>query len=426
MAEYLCQTEEDNYLSGLFCDVEPTSNEEALHLLRESWKREINLKRNAQQSHKNSKVCSANVEVQAKQWFEKGISFEKAGQFYDAVSCYRKATQLVPDIETKYYRNVQQQDFHCGVDNKVVDRSVREKESYFACDNEVDLLTQFEKLNVDEQGNFCVCQPDMNTSQVHFSALPVELIMYIFKWVVSADLDYRSLEQLSAVCRGFYVISRDMEIWRLGCTQVWGKSNSESIVNEYAGSWRRMYIDKPRLNYNGAYISRTTYIRQGENSFQDADYKPCYLVEYYRYMRFFPDGVMLMLNTPDNPYQSLAKLRWRKARSPVLVGNYRVSGAIVTAVLKRSHRFTDSSSSHYKRSNLKNIQYSEQEFHIVLEIKTIRNKKNFQLSWKGYSVICRRNNQETATTFDLSLNKFPPLSFSRVKSYSTEAQKPLS
>ena len=34
----------------------------------------------------------------------------------------------------------------------------------------------------------------------HISILPIEVILYIFKWVVSADLDIRSLETLSEVC----------------------------------------------------------------------------------------------------------------------------------------------------------------------------------------------------------------------------------
>lgn len=39
-------------------------------------------------------------------------------------------------------------------------------------------------------------------------ALPREIIMYIFRWVVSRDLDMRALEQLSLVCRGFYICAR--------------------------------------------------------------------------------------------------------------------------------------------------------------------------------------------------------------------------
>lgn len=44
----------------------------------------------------------------------------------------------------------------------------------------------------------------------------MEVLMYIFRWVVSSDLDLRSLEQLSLVCRGFYICAR---YWFLEMTQ---------------------------------------------------------------------------------------------------------------------------------------------------------------------------------------------------------------
>lgn len=40
------------------------------------------------------------------------------------------------------------------------------------------------------------------------AALPREILMYIFRWVVSSELDMRALEQLSLVCRGFYICAR--------------------------------------------------------------------------------------------------------------------------------------------------------------------------------------------------------------------------
>lgn len=36
--------------------------------------------------------------------------------------------------------------------------------------------------------------------------------MYIFRWVVSSDLDMRALEQLSLVCRGFYICARSASL----------------------------------------------------------------------------------------------------------------------------------------------------------------------------------------------------------------------
>ena len=40
---------------------------------------------------------------------------------------------------------------------------------------------------------------------------------YILKWVVSKELDTVSLESMALVCRGFYLCSRDEELWRLIC-----------------------------------------------------------------------------------------------------------------------------------------------------------------------------------------------------------------
>lgn len=65
--------------------------------------------------------------------------------------------------------------------------------------------------------------------------------------------------------------------------RVWGV-NCGNSPSPYL-SWRDMYIERPRLQFNGCYISKTTYFRHGENSFQDQYYRPWHLVEYYRYLR---------------------------------------------------------------------------------------------------------------------------------------------
>lgn len=51
-------------------------------------------------------------------------------------------------------------------------------------------------------------------------------------------------------------------------------------------SWRDMFIERPRIQFNGCYISKTTYIRPGEDSFQDHLYRPWHLVAYYRFLRY--------------------------------------------------------------------------------------------------------------------------------------------
>lgn len=85
-----------------------------------------------------------------------------------------------------------------------------------------------------------------------------------------------------------------------------------------------MYIDRPRVHFNGCYISKTSYLRYGENNFQDQFYRPIHLIEYYRYIRFFPDGLVFMMTTPDDPGQTIGKLKTKfLTRNDVLKGHYR-------------------------------------------------------------------------------------------------------
>ncbi len=61
------------------------------------------------------------------------------------------------------------------------------------------------------------------------------------QWVVSSELDVRSLEVCSQVSRGFYVAARDEEIWRLVCwawlTSVfWPSGSASRSVSQRCGS----------------------------------------------------------------------------------------------------------------------------------------------------------------------------------------------
>ena len=173
----------------------------------------------------------------------------------------------------------------------------------------------------------------------HISVLPSELIIHLLKWVVSSELDLRSLEQVAMVSRGFYVCCRDVELWKLACMRVWGgDSCGLPSINGY-DNWRDMYISRPRLHFNGTYISKTTYVRPGENSFQDSSYQPWHLVTYFRYLRFFPGGLVLMLTTAENPTSIVNFLKMRRVggrgNTNVLRGSYTLQGDRVRAVFRK-------------------------------------------------------------------------------------------
>jgi F-box protein 9 len=69
-----------------------------------------------------------------------------------------------------------------------------------------------------------------------------------------------------------------------------------------------MFFERARLNFDGVYISKTAYARAGEQSL-DNFYRPWHLVEYFRYFRFFSDGNVVFLTTPDEPKSTVSKLK---------------------------------------------------------------------------------------------------------------------
>jgi hypothetical protein len=75
-----------------------------------------------------------------------------------------------------------------------------------------------------------------------------------------------------------------------------------------------MYLQRPRLNFDGLYISKASYARAGEQGL-DNFYQPWHLVEYYRYLRFFADGSVYFLTTPDEPKLIVVKLKSRGAQT---------------------------------------------------------------------------------------------------------------
>lgn len=379
-------------------------------------------------------------EDKAKVLFEQAAELEKLGKVFEAMRLYRRAVQLVPDIEFKMYESTKKllkdeeklqkvpknEDSFNGNDAQVNDINDNEEDDPDDTELEgVDLISRF-LTSIQRTGHFFQrsTSSDTITSGRHISDLPMEIILYILKWVVSSDLDLRSLDQCSSVCKGFYICAKDEEIWRLACLKIWGVQVGLLKGSSYL-SWRHMYLDRHRVHFNGCYISKTSYLRYGENSFQDQSYRPIHLIEYYRYVRFFPDGHILMMTTPEDPTQSLAKLRVRNTnRSDILKGHYRLHGDIAIIVLQRSRSIVHTQK--YTRRTENEPPEKNQTFYLEFNIVSSNKRKFNQLKWKNYSIIeIKKKNEEVTTDFDLKSSLYPPLIFSRVKSYHSISEYPL-
>lgn len=358
-------------------------------------------------------------EEKATELFLRAVQEEQNGAVYEAIKFYRMAMQLVPDIEFKINYG-HPADADRGGGNYMEDSDA---------DGEIeDLLAYFEQ-QLTVEGSFPkICTPDVDMTQVHISALPREILMYIFRWVVSSDLDMRALEQLSLVCRGFYICARDPEIWRSACLRVWGRKCTKLVPFT---SWREMFLQRPRVRFDGVYISKTSYIRQGEESL-DGFYRAWHHVEYYRYLRFFPDGHVIMLTTPEEPLSVVPRLRTRNTRmDSVLLGHFRLSQETgnqtkVFAVVckKKEEKVAEFQRNRFCRRNP--APDAEHSFHVGLALSSGGRQSFSKLVWIHHSchITYKLTGETVVTTFDLE-RMYTPFFFARVKSYTAFSEQPL-
>ncbi|XP_063953061.1 F-box only protein 9-like isoform X2 [Lytechinus pictus] len=357
-----------------------------------------------------SSLLTESVEEKAKYLFKQGVKHERIGRMYEAVMFYKQAMQLVPDVESR----VQESEGNSNSgSNQVSDDEDDDPD-------EIETLSiQLQLMTTNDLRSSCYNKTPQTAT--HISSLPIEVLLYIFRWVVTSRLDLRSLEQLSKVCRGFYVCSRDSEIWRKACVRMWGKKSY--LMKEYV-SWRDMFIHRAHPHFNGVYISRVTYIRQGEPS-MDVFYKPWHLVEYHRFLRVFPDGTIMMVSSSEDPQSVVSKMHKNYPMSGRMLGQYFIDGNILSAVLdKEKVKEIDTGRRYMRHRNAQqNLPDSEQTFELELNITSYGRRPNMKLEWKRYAcrTLYRSTGNENITEFDMT-HQFYPFYFSRVKSYATTAE----
>nr|CAH0098555.1 unnamed protein product [Daphnia galeata] len=424
------------------------ATEELLENFRRQWESEISAARSQQSLASSSKhITNENQESvtsskdtadeeKATSLYLCGVKHEKSGEVVEAIKFYKRAMQLIPDIEERIYtypKNKESSESNIPSESKG-HHDIKKEEGPSSHNNNVDdndnesidLLIKLQRLIV-QDGR--VCTPQDESKGTHISDLPREIIVYLLKWVVSSDLDLRSLEQVSLVSRGLYVCSRDSEIWKLACLSVWNSPNSPSTFG--FTDYRDMFIYRPRLQFHGCYISKTSYVRQGENSFQDTNYQPWHLVNYFRYLRFYPDRTAVMNTTADMPSLVVSKRLKRKDPS-CFNGFYTLNGNVVTCIFKRkriperTERIDNRNRRRNDEANNNSSTVMEQIFELELEIKTMKKKLHCALHWNRYSIqTIYQNKESTTANFDITATRFPPLIFSRVRSYNAQSERPL-
>jgi F-box protein 9 len=84
----------------------------------------------------------------------------------------------------------------------------------------------------------------------------------------------------------------------------------------YSSSWRQMFRSRPRLRFNGCYISTVNYQRPGATNTSSSTWgTPILIVTYFRYLRFFRDGTCISLLTTTEPIDVVHHLTKENMRS---------------------------------------------------------------------------------------------------------------
>lgn len=391
--------------------------QDELESFRQAWKRELEGSTEEEKNREINILAEDDIHKKARELFLEGVRQEENGKLYEAIRFYKKAVNLVPDIEQEVFNftvnkpRVASKEADSGGE-KVVEHEEEDIQN---------LLDSFSRIKLN---NGPLIQRDLPSKDRHVGELPSEVLNYILKWVVSADLDLGSLEACSQVCRGFYIAARDNEIWRLVCVRVFGNS----IVPSSQLTYRDTYLTKPRLHFNGCYISKMTYIREGERGFQDHQtYRAWHMVQYFRFIRFFPGGRVLMAISSEDPGLTAKLMNNRNFCSiqGSMFGEYRIVDGMIVCVLHKpkAKKIKPTFSNRKKRRDDSMVYYQapDQDFLLDLVVKGKR-----ALHWNSYKIVNRfSNGRETVDSVALNDNNYPRMLFSRVGSYHFESTAPL-
>lgn len=353
-----------------------------------------------------------------------------------------------------------------------------------------DLIASFSNLQIEPLA------PDVEGAEAPpcpIASLPDEILVHILQDVAVSDV--ANFARLSLVCKRLaYLVSHEHRIWRRICVGdevgfptmhhhwqtdiTWealdgelveveaedndDQDNAESaqtvfisrselqrrqhadkvaltlnlVPSPYA-TWRTMFRSRPRLRFNGCYISTVNYIRTGVLSTNQATWggAPVHIVTYYRYLRMFRDGTCISLLTTHEPAdvvhsltRELLHLHRDSSASAYLPsammryalrGRWRLSSAL--SDFGEDDDDVAQGSSNTKTEDPEGDLYIETEgvgskyiYRMDLSLRSAgKGARNNKLAWRGFYSY----NKLTDDWGEFLLKNDKPYFFSRVKSY---------
>ncbi|OHE92711.1 F-box domain-containing protein [Colletotrichum orchidophilum] len=406
--------------------------------------------------------------VSALDHFEEAVEKEAIGSLGDSLKLYRKAFRMDNRVDLAYRKK----HFPTGV-AKAPQPSASGPTAAAASSTSKPAETQTMSELIAGFSGLCVsaAPPPVEGDPVPpcpIAGMPEEILVHIFKDV--AVLDVGDFVRLSLVCKRFaYIAATEQQIWRrialgtefgfAGMHYHWQRGVSWEPLDEeqeqdngdlgyvtmqelaqrrkeesentaltllpelYASSWQNMFRHRPRIRFNGCYISTVNYIRSGQaNANQITWNSPVHIVTYYRYLRFFRDGTAISLLTTDEPAHVVHYM------TKDLLEHHRGGGGAHLPSVVLQHGFRGrwrlSSNLDHPDRPLGEVEGdlavetegvgAKYTYRMYLEMRNAgKGARNTKLVWKGFYSY----NKLTDDLGEFALKNDKPFFFSRVKSY---------
>ncbi|KAI7550732.1 hypothetical protein KC317_g14190, partial [Hortaea werneckii] len=203
------------------------------------------------------------------------------------------------------------------------------------------------------------------------------------------------------------------------------------LHTQYSSSWRQLFRSRPRVRFNGCYISTVNYARAGGTSTNTLTWgAPVHVVTYFRYLRFFRDGTAISLLTTAEPADVVHHLTKENLHEhhgntlpssvmrDALRGRWRLSGPAATpykdpAMLNTSAQEAETEGDvHIETEGVVPKYYYRMQLAMSHAGKGARNNK---LAWKGFWSY----NRLTDDWGEFGLKNDRAFYWSRVRSYGT-------
>ena len=242
-----------------------------------------------------------------------------------------------------------------------------------------------------------------------FNKLPQEIIINIIKWNVIEDISH--ILNLCLVSKKMFLLTREHGIYKFLCERMmivqYPFHSLEAELREvYRSNWFSMFLEKPRIRFNGVYISRVNYMRFKNKAYPfallinrsgeaETYYQPIHMITYFRYLRFYTDGTALMLTSTIEPQRIVRQLNptLKGTLKGFCFGYFEFDGTTVKLSLKDDDR-------------------KGYSFNFELKIVCVKGKWQTKMEWVEYNVEKIGSHSSV-----IPLNSLKPFHFSKVKSY---------